>query len=156
MLGKAPFFPSYQMIREVGIKRAIISEVEVTSFLDPAPPFPDESLLGYYARVADDHLFGSMNLALKKAGINTLYPEGLATHLDAEKALAFSLKTSECEIARRMHRSETLGMMEFFGTLIRKVYHEQYNRRVSPRALKIAPYYRAIWRAPVASGNIAR
>lgn len=134
------------MIDEVGIKRAIINGVEATSFLDPGRPFADESLLGFFARVADDHLFRKMVHALKKPAINTLYPEGLPFHHhDAEERLAFVFKVPKLEIARRMYRPTEHGGIDFFGAQIRKGRHEPRRRRVSPRALNIAPYYRAIW-----------
>jgi excisionase family DNA binding protein len=134
------------MTREVGIKRAIIDGTEVTSFLDPALPFPDESLLGFFTRVADDHVFHSTLGAFQKVGIRTIYLQGLALrHPDAMERLAFGLKVPPSEIERRMYRLAVPGMIDFFGTTIRKVCYEPSIRRVSPRALAIAPYYRAIW-----------
>jgi len=136
------------MIENVGIERAVIAGIEVTSFLDPGAPFPDESLLGFYTRVAADHCFRSIPHALQKAGIVTSHPSSLpVSATDAAVRLAFSLKQDPAAVLERMYR-ESAGrpiMIDFFGTGIRKSFREAMHRRVSPSALRVAPYHRAIW-----------
>ena len=66
------------MNREVGISRTTIDGTEITSFLDPEPPAPDESLLGWVTRAADDHAgIRSVSRALRKAGFRNARPESL-------------------------------------------------------------------------------
>ncbi|MEW6451377.1 MAG: hypothetical protein AB1490_12040 [Pseudomonadota bacterium] len=136
------------MIENVGIKRAVVAGIEVTSFLDPGAPFPDESLLGFYTRVAADHCFRSIPHALQKAGIVTSHPSSLpVSAADAAERLAFSLKQDPAAVLERMYRESTGRpiMIDFFGTGIRKSFREAMHRRVSPSALRVAPYHRAIW-----------
>lgn len=93
------------MNREVGIFRRATDGMEITSFLDPPVPKPDESLLGWVTRVADDHAYRSISRALKKAGFANPRPESLPMFgRTACERLSFLLKTSTAEIEARLLR----------------------------------------------------
>jgi hypothetical protein len=131
------------MNREVGILRTTINGAEITSFLDPEPPAPDESLLGWVTRAADDHAYRSVSRALRKAGFRNARPESLPMYGRAiGNRLSFLLKASTSTIEARIYeaapRSNGLDQINFFGSQIRRAYRETTVRRVAPRALTAA------------------
>lgn len=138
------------MNREVGILQTTINGTEITSFLDPEPPAPDESLLGWVTRAADDHAYRSVSRALGKAGFRNARPESLPMHGRAiGRRLSFLLKAPTSAIEARIYeatpRNNGLDQINFFGSQIRRAYRETTVRRVSPRALSASPYHRAMW-----------
>jgi hypothetical protein len=138
------------MNREVGLFRKTIDGEEITSFLDPPFPEPDESLLGWITRSADDHAYRSVSRALRKAGFRLLRPEGLPMYgRTIAERLSFLLKAPENEVEARVYeaipRDKGQDQIDFFGSKIRRAYRETTVRRVSPRALSTSCYHRAIW-----------
>jgi len=117
------------------------------------PPFPDESLLGFVTRSLSMTAIVQLRTGLKVGGAVLPEPVALATTLrdnDMIGSLAFCFGCEADDIRSRTYdlgtfdhsTSETL---EFFGTKIRAQYRECKIRRVSPRALDVAQYHRAIW-----------
>ncbi|MCK1463577.1 TniQ family protein [Bradyrhizobium sp. 2] len=139
------------MKRDVGIYRSTVDGTEVTSFLDPPAPAPDESLLGWVTRAAEDHAFRSVSRALIKAGFRGhARPESLPMYGRAiSKQLSFLLKAPTAEIEARVYepvrQASSLDQIAFFGSQIRRAYRETTVRRISPRALSVSPHHRAIW-----------
>ncbi|WMT73542.1 TniQ family protein [Bradyrhizobium sp. Ash2021] len=139
------------MTGEVGIYRTTIDGMEVTSFLDPPAPAPDESLVGWVARAAEDHAFRSISRALEKVGVLKCSPETLPLlgHQICDQ-ISFLLKAPRAEVEARIYGAvhQTSGrnrQIEFFGSKIRKTYRQSKIRRVAPRALVASAHHRAIW-----------
>lgn len=117
------------------------------------PPFPGESLLGFVTRALSISPVKQLQRGLALAGLATGAPASIATTLvgDREVAgVATLLRTTPDEIRQRTYADAPLGhnrrdMIEFFGVPMRAHYRESKIRRVSPQALKIGPYHRAVW-----------
>lgn len=110
-------------------------------------PFPDESLSGLIARASSVNIYPRALDVLVQARTSGARPEAVATR-DAELAaqLAKVLGTDENLVAPLFHRRTGGGkFIDFFGVRLRAVHRETVARRVSPRALRISPYVRAIW-----------
>jgi len=138
------------MKRDVGIFRTTMNGTEITSFLDPPIPEPDESLLGWVTRAADDHAYRSVSRALRKAGFHAVRPESLPMYgrMISER-VSFLLKAPVQEVEARVYdafpRDQGQDQINFFGSQIRRAYRETTFRRVSPRALSASTHHRAIW-----------
>src|SRR5579859_2931114 len=118
----------------------------------PKPdPIPGESLLGLVARAVDRNGFRSLNVVLRLADIAGS-TAGILPRVDqdAVERLAYVLKVPSAEIISRTHRAvepedgASGTFIDFYGVPLRALYREKARRRVSPRALAIAPYHRAI------------
>ena len=138
------------MRTDIGIFRTTMDGVELTSFLNPPVPEPDESLLGWVTRAADDHAYRSVSQALHKAGFRRARPESLPMHgRIIANPLSFLLKTPAEEVEARVYdavpRDKGQDQIDFFGSQIRRAYRETTSRRVSPRALAQSAHHRAIW-----------
>jgi hypothetical protein len=116
-------------------------------------PKADESLVGFIDRTFARTVFANPIAALAQAGIATNRPDFLAS-LDLNEgqidALARRLGVSAALIRDRLHSdSRMLGSgvrgVDFHGQFLRLTFLERERRRVSPRALEISPYHRAIW-----------
>jgi hypothetical protein len=118
---------------------------------DFEPPYPDESLLGFVTRALSHTVVKRVTCALKLAGIANNAVASLPTMLcdpSAIQRLATLLKTTSAEINKRVHRSlvsSECRRIDFFGVPISADYRSKRIRRVSPRALAIAQYHRAVW-----------
>ena len=117
------------------------------------PPYPDESLLGFVNRALSLTAVPRIRRALPLAGIEKQSSLAIATTLTDAKdvaALATLLRCDDEAISARVYSigtfdHSTTEVLNFFGVKIRAQYRENKIRRVSPRALAIAPYHRAIW-----------
>ncbi len=125
---------------------------------DPIKPFPfplsperDESLLGHFARVCAHHMVPKRKRPVTLARINTLRPETLPIiHQHRAPDLARLLDIPVEEVERRMYRSTEFEgrdtpFIQFFSTPLPASYRESRRRRVSPAALALRPYHRAMW-----------
>jgi transposase len=117
------------------------------------PPFADESLLGFVTRSLAMTAIVQLRTGLKVGGAMLPEPVALATTLrddDMIGSLAFCFGCEPEEIRSRTYNlgtfeHSTSETLEFFGTKIRAQYRECKIRRVSPRALDVAQYHKAIW-----------
>ena len=115
-------------------------------------PIPriDESLLGYMDRALQNTMIRNSRQALRMAGLDpdpNLPPNAAKLTEEAVAGLAALFKLDPEEVRRRWYRREhgSSASIAFFGTPIRAQYWESRYRRLSPRALAIEPYYRALW-----------
>lgn len=92
--------------------------------------------------------------ALALGGVNRPIPYYLPTKLAGERefsCLATLLRTTPDDIRQRAYQTGSFAhapsseTIDFFGVRIRAQYRRPQRRRVSPRALRIRPYHRAIW-----------
>lgn len=116
-------------------------------------PFIDESLLGYVGRAlsvtAVRQVATMLRLADSAKPNASAIPTTLVDPAEIER-VATLLGCAPADIASRTYAvsafehsgSETL---DFFGTQVRYHFRECKFRRVSPRALEIAEYHRAVW-----------
>ncbi len=125
---------------------------------DPIKPFPfplrperDESLLGHFAHVCARHMVPRRKRSVTLARIDTLRPETLPiVHQHRAPDLARLLDIPVEEVERRMYRSTEFEgretpFIQFFGIPVPASYRESRRRRVSPAALALRPYHRAMW-----------
>lgn len=117
------------------------------------PPFPGESLLGFVTRALSVTVAKRLSTGLALAGVNTDTPLSTAMRLTDERQIAGIAKlfqTTPDQIRERVHKPghfdhSSIKAVDFFGVKIRFHYREKAVRRVSPRALSLAAYHRAIW-----------
>jgi transposase len=117
------------------------------------PPFPDESLFGFLTRALSHTAIRSLRRLLQMADAakpNALAVATTLTNPDEIARIAYLFGCEPNDLGSRTYAIGTLDhstteTIEFFGTKIRAQYREAKVRRVSPRALEIAPYHRAIW-----------
>ncbi|MDA9420970.1 hypothetical protein [Bradyrhizobium sp. CCBAU 53380] len=118
------------------------------------PPYPDESLMGYLTRALSVATVDHLAAALRIAGAAKPNPTFIATTLKDQAEIARIAHLIGCrpkEILDRTHpirftqTKRKMVVMDFFGTEIRPRHKVTKVRRVSPRALQIAQYHRAIW-----------
>jgi hypothetical protein len=118
------------------------------------PPHADESLLGFVVRACEGTTIVHVEKALALGGVNRPLPYYLPTRLAEESefsGLATLLRTTPDEIRLRAYRTGSFAhapsseTIDFFGVRIRAQYRRPQRRRVSPRALRMRPYHRAIW-----------
>ena len=113
----------------------------------------DESLLGFVTRALSVTVVVQLQQGLALGGVKTGAPVAIATSLTGEReiaGIAALFKTTAAEISKRTYAGGSAGpnrreLIDFFGVTIRAHYREAKIRRVSPRALEIAPYHRAVW-----------
>lgn len=113
-------------------------------------PRIDESLLGYMDRALQNTMIRNSRHALQMAGFDpdpNTPPNAAKLTGEAVAGLAILFKLDPDEVRRRWYRREhgSSAMIEFFGTPIRAQYWESRYRRLSPRALAMDSYYRALW-----------
>jgi hypothetical protein len=134
---------------DVGIRAVGDGEGAMRSFLASTPAMPDESLIGWLARVGALNAHRSLSKSLRKVGIDTACPSAVATsRTDDARQVAFLLKADPSEVAARTYPPTTQAgapMVEFFGVPIRTNYLTGKTRRVSPRALRLSGHHRAVW-----------
>ncbi|MDB5555357.1 MAG: hypothetical protein JWL86_5341 [Rhizobium sp.] len=114
-------------------------------------PIDGESILGWLSRAFDRTVIVDLKHGL---GLAEVRPFGnvsgvsiVERHVDG---LATLFSQNRSEIARRLHPKSPFDhykgeAIDFFGTKIRTQYLETIFRRVSPRALALSPYHRAVW-----------
>lgn len=120
------------------------------------PPYPDESLLGFVTRGMAVTAVKQLHRALFLADAAKPKSTCIATTLvdnDEIVRLAHLLGCTPEDIASRTYRAGTFEhsgapTIEFFGTGISAQFRRFAVRRVSPRALSIAAYHRAMWELP--------
>jgi transposase len=129
------------------VKRSFVARV--------GAPFVDESLLGYFSRALSVTAVRQLPTMLRLADAtkpnSVAMPTTLVDPEEIERIAALFGCTAQ-DIASRTYAVgafEHTGTesLDFFGTKIRRHYREGKLRRVSPRALMIAQYHRAIWEA---------
>jgi transposase len=116
-------------------------------------PFVDESLLGYVGRALSVTAVRQVATMLKLADATKPNAAAIATTLvdpDEIERVARLIGCTPADIASRTYAVRTAEhsgseALNFFGTPIRYHFRECKFRRVSPRALEIAQYHRAIW-----------
>ncbi|SEI20927.1 hypothetical protein [Tardiphaga sp. OK245] len=117
------------------------------------PPHLDESLRGYLGRALSVTAIRNVTKMLKIADATKPNAVALATTLtDAGEIerIATLIGCTPRDIVSRTYRTGEFAhsgseSIDFFGTQIRLHFRETKFRRVSPRALEIDPYHRAIW-----------
>lgn len=135
---------------DVGIRAVGDGEGAMRSFLASTPAMPDESLIGWLARVGALNAHRSLSKSLRKVGVRTPCPESIlrSRAVDADR-VAFLLKADTAEVIARTHpfvgAAATVPMVDFFGIPVRSNYVSGGTRRVSPRALKASGHHRAVW-----------
>ncbi|MGN6310709.1 MAG: hypothetical protein ACTHNN_14280 [Xanthobacteraceae bacterium] len=128
---------------------------ETRTFAADMPgPIDGESLLGFISRALNRTLIVKLRKGLSLANVRPSgSPSGINIVEEQADGLATLFKVEREEIVRRLHPKvrfdymdgKGIGAIDFFGTKVRTQYLETIFRRVSPRALAIAPYYRAMW-----------
>lgn len=116
-------------------------------------PFVDESLRGYLGRALSVTAVRNHATLLKLADVTKGNAVSLATTLTDPDEIARIATLIGCtvqDIASRTYRTSEFShshseSIDFFGTQIRLHFRETRYRRVSPRALGIAQYHRALW-----------
>jgi transposase len=115
-------------------------------------PYVDESLLGFAHRCLDRTVFRRLERAMSAAGL-AQQPETLPMiEFTDEQALAL-VELLDCapdSVLARAYRAtswrgDRAAAIDFFGVKVRKHYRERSIRRVSPRALSVELYHRAVW-----------
>lgn len=118
------------------------------------PPYPDESLMGYLTRALSVATVDHLASALRIAGAARPNPTFIATTLQDQAEIARIAHLIGCrpkDILDRTHpirftrTKRKMVVMDFFCTEIRPRHKVTKVRRVSPKALQIAQYHRAIW-----------
>jgi hypothetical protein len=115
-------------------------------------PYIDESLLGFANRCLNSTVFRRLERVMSAAGL-TRQPETLPMiELTDEEARDFAelLDCTPESVRERTYRAvswrgDRAAAIDFFGTKVRKHYREWSVRRVSPRALSVELYHRAVW-----------
>ncbi|MBR1178076.1 hypothetical protein JQ617_29235 [Bradyrhizobium sp. KB893862 SZCCT0404] len=116
-------------------------------------PFVDESLRGFLGRALSVTAVRNHATLLKLADVTKGNAVSLATTLtdpDEIARIATLIGCTPQDIALRTYRTGEFShshseSIDFFGTQIRLHFRETRYRRVSPRALGIAQYHRALW-----------
>lgn len=118
-------------------------------FAFPVDPMPDECLGGLVLRATATNFRRSPLKALRRVGVITLAPQSLCSRSpDLAKSIADFVGTLDvANVAVKFHPKlrEDSSRMDFFGEPIRAFYRDAQRRRVSPRALKIGGWMRAMW-----------
>ncbi|MDH2386395.1 hypothetical protein [Bradyrhizobium sp. CER78] len=116
-------------------------------------PYIDESLRGYFGRALSVTAVRNVATMLKVADAIKPNAVSLATTLtdpDEIARIATLIGCTPLDIVSRTYRVGEIShsgseSIDFFGTQIRLHFRETKYRRVSPMALEIAQYHRAIW-----------
>lgn len=117
------------------------------------PPHLDESLRGYLGRALSVTAIRNVATMLKIADATKPNAVSLATTLTDEgeiERIATLIGCTPEDIVSRTYLTGEFAhsgseSIDFFGTQIRAHFRETRFRRVSPRALEIDPYHRAVW-----------
>jgi transposase len=117
------------------------------------PPHIDESLRGYLGRALSVTAVRNIATLLKLADATKPNAVSLATTLTDEGEIHRIATLIGCmphDIVARTYRTGEFAhsgseSIDFCGTQIRLHFRETRYRRVSPRALEIAQYHRALW-----------
>lgn len=117
------------------------------------PPHLDESLRGYLGRALSVTAIRNVATMLKIADATKPNAVSLATTLTDEgeiERIATLIGCTPEDIVSRTYRTGEFAhsgseSIDFCGTQVRLHFRETKFRRVSPRALEIDPYHRAIW-----------
>lgn len=105
-------------------------------------PHPDESFLGFTARLGTWNCFNGRSHFLKSIGFQNLSDGGLREALADNGQLAWRMRVSEGELGRLVAREDDEG----------ERYRAQLSvqaRQVSPAGLRTAPYHRSSWGNPL-------
>ncbi|MHC2275352.1 transposase [Bradyrhizobium diazoefficiens] len=116
-------------------------------------PFADESLRGYLGRTLSVTAVRNLATLLKLADATKPNAVSLATTLTDKgeiERIAALIGCAPDDILARTYPPGELAhsgseSIQFFGTEVRLHFRETKYRRVSPRALDLAQYHRAIW-----------
>jgi transposase len=116
-------------------------------------PFADESLLGYVGRALSVTAVRQIATMLRLADAVKPNAAAITTTLVDAREIERVATLRGCAAAEIASRTYAIGTvehsgsesMDFFGTEIRFRLRECTFRRVSPRALELKPYHRAIW-----------
>ncbi|MBR0793059.1 hypothetical protein JQ631_28635 [Bradyrhizobium manausense] len=116
-------------------------------------PFADESLRGYLGRALSVTAVRNVATLLKLADATKPNAVALATTLTDESEIervAALIGCTPADIRARTYETGEIAhsgseSIDFFGTPVRLHFRETRYRRVSPRALEIAQYHRAVW-----------
>lgn len=117
--------------------------------VDP-PPYRDESLLGILARSpARNGLDRMLHVSRLADHSGQVINAVLSADENFAARLAFVMEVPQTEVGRRMQpvidRPDIKGeFLDFNGVPVRSAFVERRRRRVSPRALAVAPYHRAL------------
>ncbi|MBR0780757.1 transposase [Bradyrhizobium iriomotense] len=132
-----------------------VATYEIRPFVADMPgPIDDESLLGFVSRALRQTLIVKLRHGLALADVRLAgSPSGVNIAEEQAAGLATLFKVDREQIVRRLHPKTAFDhivgrggeAVDFFGTKIRTQYLETMFRRVSPRALAVAPYHRALW-----------
>ncbi|WP_338609818.1 hypothetical protein V6617_06425 [Pelagibacterium nitratireducens] len=109
--------------------------------------YPDEHLPGAVARAAEANGRQHCFELLQMVDVKSHHPGSKVTELDDNEAerLAVLMRTRAPSVLQSRHLVDDLGNCGFFGTTIRNRHREAQIRRVSPRAMAMKPYVRAMW-----------
>ncbi|MGX1235619.1 hypothetical protein AB7M71_008711 [Bradyrhizobium japonicum] len=112
-------------------------------------PMPDECLGGLVARATAINFRRSIPTELRKVGVVTLHPQSLCSRSPelAESIAEFVGTADVASVAAKFHPKliDDAAKIDFFGEPLRAFYRDGQRRRVSPRALKIGAWIRAMW-----------
>lgn len=116
-------------------------------------PFVDESLRGYLGRALSVTAVRNVATLLKLADATKPNAVALATTLTDEseiERIATLIGCAPADIRSRTYRAGEVPhsgseSVDFFGTEVRLHFRETKYRRVSPLALDVAQYHRAVW-----------
>ncbi|WFU53612.1 transposase [Bradyrhizobium pachyrhizi] len=129
-----------------------MSDLKIRPFAADMPkPIEGESLLGLFSRALERTAIDRLKRGLALAGVQPFgNPSGVSISEKQADALAILFKVDREDIVRRLHPRgsfdhRSTAPIDFFGTKLRTQYLETIFRRVSPRALALSPYHRAIW-----------
>lgn len=132
-----------------------IATYDVRPFAAEMPrPIDGESLMGLVSRALRRTMIVKLKHGLALANVRPAgNPSGINITEEQAAGLATLFRVDREQIVRRLHPKAAFDhavggggeSVEFFGTKIRTQYLETIFRRVSPRALALAPYHRAIW-----------
>lgn len=125
---------------------------EVRPLIVATPPFPDESFQGFFARTLAKTAARSLNLGLALAKVeprprtkSTFFTQdelaNLATLLKAD--IGRLTKMALPDVSRKRH--ELQRVRSFFGTRVPFSMLDHDRRSVSPTALGLSSYHRAMW-----------
>jgi hypothetical protein len=119
------------------------------SFAFPIDPMPDEDLGGLVVRATATNFRRNPLTALRRVGIVTQAPQSLCSRPPAlAETIADFVGTADvASVAAKFHArlGGDVGRIDFFGEPLRAFYRDAQGRRVSPRALKIGEWMRAMW-----------
>lgn len=112
-------------------------------------PMPDECLGGLVTRATAVNFRRSTLAELRRVGVVTNAPQSLCSRSPAlAKTIADFVGTADvASVAAKFHPQlgANTGRIDFFGEPLRAFYRDAERRRVSPRALRIGEWMRAMW-----------